>query len=231
MKKIGIVGGLGPEATIDYYHIIIDLYREKTKGTFPAVIIYSMDIKEFSCIVKTEEMDRIAEWLGSAVQSLHKAGADFALIASNTPHIVFDKVQAISPIPMLSIVEVTCRVAQRLELEKVGLLGTKTTMSSDYYQKVFSQKGISIVVPDLKAQDYIHNKLVTEIMFNKIIEDTRKELLRIVKEMIDSASIQGVILGCTELPLILTKDEFGIPFLNTTKIHAESAVRFCLEGA
>ncbi len=229
MKKIGIIGGLGPEATVDYYRIIIESYREKTKGSFPAIIIYSLDIKELSCMVKTDERDRIAAWLADAVRSLHRAGADFALIASNTPHVVFDKVKELSPIPLLSIVEETCKAAVHMGLKKLGLMGTKVTMSNTFYQEVFSKKDISIVVPGEQEQDYIHKKLVNEIMFNKIVEETRNELLKIIKRMVENASIQGLILGCTELPLILTKDEFGIPFLNTTKIHAESAVKYCLE--
>ena len=230
LKKIGIIGGLGPEATIDYYRIIIESYREKTKGGFPAIIINSLDMSEFSCMMmKARELDKTTKWLANAVTSLHRAGADFALIASNTPHIMFNEVKALSSIPMLSIVEETCNVADKLGLKKIGLLGTKITMSADFYQKVFSKKNISIVVPSKQEQDYIHKKLVTEIIFNKILEQTHTEFLTIIKNMIDRAQIQGVVLGCTELPLILTKDEFGIPFLNTTKIHAESAVRYCLK--
>lgn len=229
MKKIGIVGGLGPEATIDYYRIIIELYRKKQNGNFPEIIIYSLNMKEFFDILKNKERNEIIDWLNKAVKSLQNAGADFAIIASNTPHFVFDEVKALSPIPMLSIVEETYKVVEKLDLKKVGLLGTKFTMSSDFYQKVFAKRDILIVVPNEQEQKYIQEKLWTEIMFNKIIEETRQELLKIVKRMIDSASIQGLIVGCTELPLILTKDEFGIPFLNTTRIHAESVVRYCLK--
>jgi len=229
MKKIGIIGGLGPEATIDYYRIIIELYREKQNGNFPEVIIHSLSMNEFSDMLKKKEQNKIISWLTNAVKSLQSAGADFAIIASNTPHFVFDEVKALSPIPLLSIVEETCKKALNLGLKKIGLMGTKITMNTDFYQKVFSKEGISIVVPNGQEQNYIQQKLWTEIMFNKIIEDTRQELLKIVKRMIDSASIQGMIVGCTELPLILTKDEFGIPFLNTTRIHVESAVRYCLK--
>ncbi|UCG91787.1 MAG: amino acid racemase [candidate division WOR-3 bacterium] len=228
MKKIGIIGGLGPEATIDYYRNIIESYRKKRNENFPEIIIYSLNMKDFFDILKNKERDEIINWLSKAVKSLQNAGADFAIIASNTPHFVFDEVKALSPIPMLSIVEETCKKVENLGLKKLGLLGTKFTMSSDFYQKVFTKHNISIVVPNEQEQKYIQKKLWTEIIFNKIVEETRQELLKIVKRMIDSASIQGVILGCTELPLILTKDEFGIPFLNTTRIHVESAVSYCL---
>lgn len=230
MKKIGIIGGLGPEATIDYYRIIIESYRAKHDGNFPEILIYSLNMKELAQMLKNGEPDKQVQWLVYAVKMLHQAGADFALISSNTPHMVFNEVRDLAPIPMLSIVEETCRVVEELGLEKVGLLGTKITMSAYFFQKVFARRKITIVVPLEQEQKYIHKKLMTEIIFNKIVEETRLELLKIIKRMIDTDSIQGVILGCTELPLILTKEEFGIPFLNTTKIHAESAVRFCLTG-
>ena len=226
MKKIGIVGGLGPEATVDYYRIIVDSVQKRRKGIYPEVIIYSLNIREFPNV--DLEQNKLIDWLVNAVKSLDKAGADVGLIAAGTPHIVFDEVEAASPISLLSIVKETCKAVDQLGLKKVGLLGTKITMSRDFFQRVFSKKGISIVVPNETEQDYINKKLFTEIMFHNIVEDTRQGLLEIVKRLVDSESIEAVILGCTELPLILTKDEYGIPFLNTTRIHAESAVDFCL---
>lgn len=193
---------------------------------YPEVIIYSLNIREFPNI--DLERNKLVDWLVNAVKSLERAGADVGLIAAGTPHIVFDEVKAVSPLPLLSIVEETCKAVDQLRLKKVGLLGTKITMSRDFFQRVFSKKGISIVVPNEQEQDYINKKLFTEIMFHNIVEDTRQGLLRIVKRLVDSESIEAVILGCTELPLILTKDEYGIPFLNTTRIHAESAVDYCL---
>lgn len=229
MKKIGIIGGLGPESTIDYYRCIIDSYRKaQINENYPEIIIYSLNINEVSDMMEAEQWDKLIDLLANAIKLISRAGADFALIAANTPHIVFDKVNPLSPIPMLSIVEETCKVVKTLGLKKVGLLGTKITMQSGYYQKVFTRYGITIVVPDQDEQKYIHKKIMTELLFGKILDETRKALLSIVKNMIAKESIQGLILGCTELPLILKKDEFGIPFLNTTKIHAESAVRYCL---
>ncbi len=228
MKKIGIIGGLGPEATIDYYRSIIELYRKKQKGNFPEIILYSLNMRELFTMLKNNKRTEIINWLVNATQSLQNAGAHFAIIASNTPHIVFDEVRNNSPIPLLSIVEETCEVTAKLGLKRVGLLGTQVTMSADFYQKVFSKRGMTIIVPNKQEQHYIQEKLEREIIFNKILESTRKALLAIIKRMIEVDSIQGVILGCTELPLILTKDEFGIPFLNTTRIHVESAVSYCL---
>ncbi len=229
MKKIGIIGGLGPESTIDYYRLILDLYRkEKTEKEGPEIIIYSLNFNKVFRIMETMRWDKLKDLLVDAVKSISKAGADFALIASNTPHIVFEQVKALSPIPMLSIVEETCKVIECLSLKKVGLFGTQITMQSDYYQKVFERYSITIAVPKKHEQEYIHKKITTELLFGKILEETRKGLLSIVEKMIERNSIQGLILGCTEIPLILTKDDFGITFFNTSKIHAESAVKYCL---
>lgn len=149
--------------------------------------------------------------------------------SSNTPHIVFDKVSSRSPIPMLSIIEETRKNAQKRGLKKLGLLGTRFTMESDFFKKPFGDNGMAVVVPEKEEQELIHHRLFSEIELGIIKDSTRNELLSIVKKMIDRHSIDALILGCTELPLILNKDEFAIPFLNTTAIHAESIVNFCAE--
>jgi aspartate racemase len=227
MRRIGIVGGLGPEATVDYYRMIIDAYRGQSKGNAPEIVICSLNLSDFPDI---NQRDKVIAWFADAIETLHKAGAEFAVISANTPHIVYDDLKRLSPIPLLSIVEETCRAAEKSNLKRVGLLGTRVTMSSDFYQRVFSRVKIAVVVPMPEEQDYINDKIVAEIMYNKIVDTTRQGLLKIVKRMIDDDGIEGLILGCTELPLILTKDEFGIPFLNTTKIHVDSVVRYCLSG-
>ncbi|MGB7055528.1 MAG: amino acid racemase [bacterium] len=227
MRRIGLVGGLGPEATVDYYRMIINKCRNEAGGKVPEIIVYSLDLSDFP---RLEQRSKIVQWLGGAINALHRAGADFAVITANTPHIVFDEIVALSPIPLISIVEETCQVVQSMNLKNVGLIGTKVTMSSDFYQRVFSTHDISISVPTEQEQDYINDKLVSEIIYNRIVEETQQGLLAIIKRMVENYRIEAVILGCTELPLILTSDAFGIPFLNTTKIHAESVVRFCLTG-
>ncbi len=229
--RIGIIGGLGPEATIEYYRVIVQRYRQET-GRFPEIAIDSLDMSVFACQWKKGiDEQATTAWLLDALHRLRDAGADFALIASNTPHIVFGRLAQQTPIPLISIVEETAREALRRGLKKLGLLGTHVTMTSDFYQKSFAAHNMEVVVPQPGERDFIHEKLTTEIMFNKIIDATRDKLLVIVKRMIEQESIDGIILGCTELPLILTQDAFGIPFLNTTVIHAESAVQYCLAHA
>jgi aspartate racemase len=229
MKRIGIIGGIGPESTVDYYKLIINAFHEKqTELGYPEIIIYSANLSSLMKILEAKDWIGLTDWLLGKVISLHKAGAEFAVIGSNTPHIVFDKVSSKSPIPMLSIVEETLKNAQKRGFRKLGLLGTRFTMESDFYKMPFGDNGMTIVVPEKEDRELINHRLFSEIELGIIKDSTREELLSIVKKLIKRHSIDAIILGCTELPLILTKDEFGISFLNTTAIHAESIVNYCI---
>lgn len=225
MKKIGMIGGFGPESTLDYYRLIIETYMKKTNGeNYPEIIIYSMDINKLMKLVDNKEWDTLVEWLVDGIEVLYKGGADFAFISANTPHIVFDRVNDLSPIPLISIIEATSEYIKDQGIKNVGLLGTKFTMESNFFQEVCNKNGIQIFVPNEEERNYIHEKLMTEIELGNFLDKTRVELLNIIKRMIIDNSVDGIILGCTELPLILTKSEFGVPFFNTTKIHVDSIV-------
>ncbi|MDD2851138.1 MAG: amino acid racemase [Desulfuromonadaceae bacterium] len=230
MKLIGIIGGLGPESTVDYYKSIIDSFRTEGSLAAPEMVIYSVDMEEVLALVSRQEWNSLIYLLVAKIKALHRAGADFAVISANTPHIVFDEVQAKSPVPLLSIVTATLDKTMELGLKNVGLLGTKFTMQSNFFSPHFSARGVSVVVPSAADQDYIHDKLMTEIERGIITGETRKGLLAVIERMISVEKIDGVILGCTELPLILDTGDFGIPFLNTTAIHVESIVNYCRQG-
>jgi len=230
MKQIGIIGGLGPESTVDYYKSIIEAFRTEGSLAAPEIVIYSVNIEEVLALVAKQEWPGLIYLLVAKIKALHRAGVDFAVISANTPHIVFDEVQAKSPIPLLSIVTATLDKAKELGLKKVGLLGTKFTMQSNFFSPQFAEQGISVAVPAVADQDYIHDKLMTEIELGIFTDKTRKGLLAIIERMIAVDKIDGVILGCTELPLILERSEFGIPFLNTTAIHVESIVGYMRQG-
>lgn len=230
MKTIGIVGGIGPESTVDYYKRLIEAFRTEGSLAAPEIIIYSIDLQEALELVSGEQWERLVYLLVQKVKALQRAGADVAVISANTAHIVFDQVQAKSPIPLLSIVTATRDYADRLGLKKVSLLGTKFTMQSNFFAPPFAARSIAVVVPSADDQEYIHDKLMSEIELGIFTDETRAGLLAIVERMIASDGIDGVILGCTELPLILEKDEFGIPFLNTTAIHVESVFSYCWQG-
>ena len=229
MKRIGLVGGIGPESTLDYYGRIIAAFRENAaESGYPEIVVYSANLSELLAILETGDMPGLSDWLVGKVKALNRAGADFAAIGSNTPHVVFDQVAARSPIPLLSIVEATCQKAAGLGLQRLGLMGTRFTMQSDFYPRAFSAQGMSVVVPDAESQQLIQQRLFSEIELGVIKDSTRDELLTIARRMIDQDGIEGLILGCTELPLILDQDAYdGIPFLNTTAIHVESIVEYC----
>jgi len=227
MKTIGILGGLGPESTIEYYKGIIRAFQTNESG-YPEIIIFSTNLNEFWEILEAGKYDELTIWLAEKIESLYDVGADFAAIASNTPHIVFDDVNSRSPMPLLSIVEQTCKRAKNMDLKKCGLLGTDFTMQSNFYQDYFNQHGISMTVPDEGDRKFLDDKIFSELAFGIIKDETRKLFLRIVRKMIDTESIDSLILACTELPLILSDDEYGIPFLSTTAIHIESIIKYCL---
>jgi aspartate racemase len=228
MKKIGIIGGIGPESTLDYYRRLIRAFQERKSADYPEIVIYSANLTELLKLMEGKRWDALTEWLLHRIEALRKAGAEFGAIGSNSPHVVFDAVKSRSSLPLVSIVEATCRKAQELGVKRLGLMGTAFTMQADFFQVPFLAKGMSVVVPEPEDQRLIQRKLFTEIELGIIKDSTRDELLAVAKRMIDRYGIEALILGCTELPLILTQDEFGIPFLNTTAIHAEAMVLYSL---
>ena len=226
MKLLGIIGGIGPESTIDYYQTIVGLYRaRKPDGSYPTMLINSVDMDRLRRAFETSNLGAIIDYLVPELQRLHRAGADFGLLAANTPHIVFDDLQRQSPIPLISIVAVTCDAAKAQGLKCVALFGTRFTMTAPLYPDVFSKEGIAVVVPAPADQDFIHHKYMNELVNGIFLPETRAGLLAIIDRMAERVGIDGVILGGTELPLILREPAHnGIPFLNTTRIHAEAAV-------
>ena len=226
MKTLGIIGGLGPESTIDYYGRIIALYRERTgDGSYPQFIINSINMKKGLDFMDANNLAGMAEYLLEEIGKLAQAGATFGLISANTPHIVFDEVASKSPITLISIVEATCAGAKARKLKRLALFGTRYTMRATFYPKVFSREGIELLVPDPNDQNYIHDKYLNELVAGKFLPETRAGLLASVDRMKANSDIDGLILAGTELPLILRDSEHnGIPFLDTTEIHCEAAV-------
>jgi aspartate racemase len=226
MKTLGIIGGIGPESTIVYYRSIVSAYREqKRDGNYPSILINSIDLTRMLGLIGANQFSEVSEYLTQEVLKLAWAGADFGLLAAHTPHIVFDEIQHQSPIPLISIVEVTCKEAGHQGLKKVGLFGIRFTMQGRFYPDIFSRAGIELSVPALNEQDYIHDKYLNELVPGMILPETRERLLQIVDRMRIEQGIEGLILGGTELPLILKDAQYsGIPFLDTTQIHVKHAV-------
>jgi aspartate racemase len=226
VKTVGIVGGIAPESTIQYYRLIIAAYREhKQDGSYPPILINSIDMKAMLDLIGANNLTGVTTYLVGEIEKLAQAGADFALFASNTPHIVFDNVQQQTSIRLLSIVKAACDSARGLGLKRVGLFGTRFTMQGRFYADVFSQQGISVAVPNTEEQEYIHSKYMSELVAGIFLPETRDRMLAIASRLQERDKIDGLVLGGTELPLLLHDvGESAIPFLDTTKIHAESAV-------
>ena len=228
MKTVGIIGGIAPESTIEYYRAIIRAFRErKQDGSYPSIIINSIDLQKILSLITANDLAAVAEYLLVELQRLARAGADFGVISSNTPHIVFDEVLSRSPIPLISIVEATCQAATTRGLERVGLFGTRFTMQGRFYSDVLARVGITLVLPDEAEQNYIHEHYMGEFIQGIFLPETRERLLAIAHRLAAEQGIEALILGGTELPLILTAasvEHVGIPFLDTSQIHVNAVV-------
>ncbi|MBN2274338.1 MAG: amino acid racemase [Bacteroidales bacterium] len=229
MKRIGLIGGLGPEATVDYYKEIINAFKNgDRKPEYPEIIIYSVNMWDFLEMFKRKEFDKACGYILEKIEALRKAGADFAAITANTPHLLFDALQQKSTLPLISIVEATCHEVMARKLQHPGLFGTGLTMKADFYPQVFQKKGINIAVPDPDDIEIINEKLFSEIELGVFKKETRDLLVSMIEKMVTGRHIDSIILGCTELPLILTKNEYaGIPVLNTTGIHVKEIIHYC----
>lgn len=226
MKTAGIIGGIGPESTVDYYRLIIQMYRQQVPdGSYPQIVINSIDMKRMLDLIGANRFADVTAYISGEIRKLADAGADFALLASNTPHAVFDALLSQSPIPLISIVEATCQAAKKQGLKRLGLFGTRFTMQGRFYPDVFDKVGIALVLPTPEERAYIHDKYMNELVNGIFLPETREGLLKIVGRMRADEGMDGLILGGTELPLILQDNgDQGIPFLNTTRLHVESVV-------
>ena len=226
VKTLGIIGGTAPESTIEYYRLVIRAYRERQPdGSYPPILINSIDLKRMLDLVGAGRRDELIRYLLDEIGKLARAGADLGLLAANTPHIVFDDLRRDSPMPLVSIVEAACEETRRLGLSRVGLFGTKFTMEGRFYPDLFSRHGIALSVPAAEDRAYLHDTYMGELVHGVFLPKTRARLLEIVDRLREKEGIQGLILGGTELPLILGDDvERGIPFLDTTRIHVARAI-------
>ncbi len=224
MKTVGIIGGIGPESTIEYYRKIVSSYleREATRN-YPQIIINSIDMTKMLDLIGNGEFEEVSRYLAAEVKKLESAGAEFGVLASNTPHIVFNKVRELSQLPLISIVEATCKKILDIGLEKVVLFGTKFTMQGGFYGEVLSRSGIEVITPDEVDQRFIHEKYMGELVKGIILDETRAGLISVIEKMKQKYNVQGLILGGTELPLILKPENVsGVHVFDTTEIHVES---------
>ena len=224
MKTVGIIGGIAPESTIEYYRKIVASYlKREASGDYPQIIINSINMSKMLTLIGNGEFEAVSHYLAAEVEKLENAGAEFGVLASNTPHIVFNQVRALSQLPLISIVEVTGQKIVDTGLEKVALFGTKFTMQGEFYTETLARNGVEVITPDKVDQEFIHDKYMGELVKGIIMDQTRTGLIAVIDKMKEQSSIQGLILGGTELPLILKPENVsGIHVFDTTEIHVES---------
>jgi aspartate racemase len=225
VKTIGILGGIGPESTIDYYRLLLARAPELAGTRSPQILINSVDFWAMRAVLEAGDDAGLAEMLVRDIDVLARAGAGVAIIAANTPHMVFDRVQPRSAVPLVSIVEAARDAAEAQGLRRLGLLGTRFTAQARFYPEVFAAHGLDIVVPQPDDLMYVHEKYVGELVEGRFLDSTREGLVGVMLRMRDRAGIDGVILGGTELPLILRDVPFALPLLDTTRIHVDAALR------
>ncbi|MFN2637562.1 MAG: aspartate/glutamate racemase family protein [Gemmatimonadaceae bacterium] len=224
MKAVGLVGGLGPESTIDYYRRILGTWARKEPSSAPSIVIDSVDVQR---VMRLVENDRgaLIDYLLASLRRLAGAGVDFIAMTANTPHVVFDELSAVAPVPMLSIVEVCAQEAQRRGLSRLALLGTRFTMEGSFYPTVCGRYGIVVVVPKTDDRDWVHARYVGELLVGDFRDETRDALGALIARLRDEEKIDGVILGGTELPLLLSSPVIaGVPLLDTTALHVAAIV-------
>ena len=224
MTTVGIVGGLGPESTIDYYRRILETWERTDSSTAPSIVIDHLDVRTALHLVATDRA-ALTEYLLSSLRRLSGAGVDFAAMTANTPHIVFDELAARSPVRLVSIVETCAEEARRRGLGRLALLGTRFTMEASFYPTVCARQGVTVVAPKEADRVWVHERYIGELLKGEFRDETRAQFISLVRRLRNDASIDGVILGGTELPLLLPAPTIaGVPALDTTALHVAAIV-------
>lgn len=225
MKRIGILGGISHESTAVYYQRLhAEYFARRQDYYYPEVIVYSLNFQKFTDYEDRGEMEPYVEYILQGLDALQQAGADFALMAANSPHAVFPQVAAQTTLPLLSIVEVTAQAAQARGLRRLLLLGIRFTMQATFYADVCARYGIDVITPDADEQNIINRIIFEELVVGNFRAESRQLLLRIIEQY----AVDGVILGCTELPLLLRASDTTTPLLDTLTLHVKAAVDYAL---
>jgi aspartate racemase len=224
MTSVGLVGGIGPESTIDYYRRILEAWEREAPATSPSIVIDSLDVRLGLRLV---EKDRTAfiEYLMASVQRLAAAGVDFVAMTANTPHVVFDEITARATVPLVSIVEACAEEARERGLKRLALFGTRFTMEAPMYPEVFGRYGMTVIAPNDAERALVHDRYVNQLLNGEFRDDTRQEFLSLIVRLRDEERVDGVILGGTELTLLLKEPVIAdIPALDTTALHVAAIV-------
>jgi aspartate racemase len=224
-KRIGILGGISYESTIRYYELILENYFQKCGDHYyPEIVIFSLDFQRFTDYEDTRDMEAYIQYIMEGIHSLESADVDFILMAANSPHSVFSEIEEKSLVPLLSIVQVTAEKAASEGRKSLLLLGISYTMQSTFYQQACAEWGIEVKTPTEREQDIINRIIFDELVIGIFSKESKQELLNIISRY----EVDGVILGCTELPLLITQQDSSIPLYDTLEIHADAALDYAL---
>lgn len=224
MQRLGLVGGLGPESTIDYYRRIVDLAQKKKLPESPSIVIDSLDVKR-GLYLSGNDRAGLIEYVMGSVKRLTAAGVDFIAIAANTPHLVFDELAERSKVPIVSIVETCADEAERRGLKKVLLLGTRFTMEAPFYPQVFRKRGVEVIAPEETDRHWVHDRYVNQLLNGVFTDEVRAEFAGLIQRVRSEHGIDGVILGGTELTILLVDSAIpGLQMLDTTALHVAAIV-------
>ena len=225
MKKIGLIGGIGPESTIAYYKgIEYGVQQRSGQNFFPNLTIESLSVFQVLDFCKKKDYEGLAAYLLQGIQHLAAAGAEYAALTGITPHIVFDKLVEKSPIPLISMIDAARNYALRQGYQKICLLGTQPTMNGVFFQHPFSAYGIQVVTPAEEEKTYIGTKIQTELELGNVVPDTQHAFCQIAERIIREEGVQAVVLGCTELPLIFSNVTLSVPYMDVMQIHIHTLV-------
>ena len=231
MKTIGLIGGMSWLSTIDYYRIINQQVNQRLGGSHSAkIFLYSVDFEESKPSPDAEGWRKATDFLSSIANKLQTAGAECLLLCANTTHLVADGVQQNLKIPLLHIAEATASVIKKQAIKKIGLLGTKFTMEKDFFKSKLSQQQIETVIPDDQDRQFIHDSIFNELGKEIFKPETKKRYINIINDLVVQGA-EGIILGCTEIPLLIKQEDSPVPVFDTTLIHATAAVDFALAVA
>lgn len=229
MKTIGLVGGLTYVSTLVYYQLINEMVNQRLGGAEAAkIIIYSVNFAEIKTLTQNNNWSGIAAMIGEAAKKLERAGADCILLGANTMHNIADEVQAMITLPLIHIAQETGKIVASKKIKKVALLGTQYTMQLDFYKTILTAHGISTIIPNESEIHFINHAIYEEMSKNLFTPATKAEFLNIINRLAATESVEGVILGCTEIPVLLEQADCTVKLFDTTKIHAQAAVNFAL---
>ncbi len=229
MKTIGLIGGMSWESSIEYYRIVNETVKERLGGLHSArCVMYSVDFADIELLQRQARWPAAAQQLIAAAQSVERAGADFVVLCTNTMHKSADDIQANITIPLLHIADATAQKISAVGLRRVGLLGTRFTMEEDFYKGRLSQQhGLDVIVPDGEEREIIHRVIYDELVLGEIRQESKAQYRHIIERLVQSGA-EGIILGCTEIGLLIHNEDSRVPLFDTARIHAVAAVEYAL---